>query len=301
MKVISLIGPTASGKTALAVQLARHLNREIVSGDSRQVYRGMNLGTGKDLEEYGEVPYHLIDIRDAGYKYNVFEYQKDFFDVYQQLEKRNTGIILCGGSGMYIDSVVNAYRMDEVPPDEALRQQLETKPHEELIAMLGQLRPLHNTSDTDSKKRTIRAIEIAHYHRSHPAAETAYPKLDNCYIAISLEQQVRWARIEQRLRKRLDEGMIEEVKTLLEKGIAPEDLIFYGLEYKFLTRHLIGELSYDEMFDGLNIAIRQFSKRQLTWIRSLERRGEMIHWIDGNTSCEEMFGQCTAILATEIR
>lgn len=288
--IIAIVGPTASGKTQLAVALANRLGGEILSADSRQVYSGMNLGTGKDIEDYtidGQtVPHHLIDIADAGSKYNVYEYQSDFLKAYEGIQQRGAQAILCGGSGLYLEAVLKGYRMMPVPENKELRRELELKTDGELAAQLASYRELHNTTDLDTRKRTIRAIEIEEFYRTSPVDPNPFPKLRSIIFGVKYQRATEMERIRQRLAQRLDAGMIDEVRTLLKQGIAPDDLIYYGLEYKFITEHILGRISYDEMFDGLNIAIRQFAKRQMTWFRGMERRGTTIHWIDGELPLE---------------
>lgn len=288
---VCILGPTASGKTRYAVELAGALKRgwkdaEVLSADSRQVYRGMDIGTGKDLQEYGEVPVHLVDIVDAGEKYNIFEYQRDFSKAYQQILDRGAFPIICGGSGLYIEAATRGYELVEVKPDEKLRGELEQKSMGELITLLTQIKASkgqkpHNSTDFDTKKRVIRAIEIEMAtDAQNPANNGELPlPQKTLFIGIDVDRDTRNARIDARLEARLQEGMVEEVKTLLDKGITPDNLIYYGLEYKFLTRYLIGELSYQEMVDGLRVAIHQFAKRQMTWFRGMERKGVEIIWI----------------------
>ena len=280
INLLVITGPTASGKTRRAVALAQRLNGEIISADSRQIYRGMDIGTGKDLDEYGDVPYHLIDICPAGYKYNLFEYIRDFATVEQSIRSRNRLPIVCGGTGLYVESVLNGLRLPEVPQNDALRRQLATKSLDELKSMLEQMKTLHNTTDVDTPKRAIRAIEIQTYYREHPelaVAVTPQPRTDYLLICVDIDRDSRRRRITERLRRRLDEGMVDEIRQLIADGVAPDDLIYYGLEYKFITRYVIGECTYDEMFAGLEIAIHQFAKRQMTWFRGMERRGFTIH------------------------
>ena len=285
VEMVAVVGPTAVGKTVVAVRLAKRLDGEIISADSRQVYRGMSIGTGKDLADYvvdGEnVPYHLIDIVDAGYKYNVFEYQQDFSEAYNNVRLRRKLPVLCGGTGMYIEAVVNGYRLNAVPPDQKLRLELEEKTDAELIGMLESLKALHNKSDIDTRKRAIRAIEIALYYQQNPGQTAAYAPIPTCYIGIEVAVEERRSRITRRLYQRLDEGMVDEVKGLLARGISSENLCYYGLEYKLITQYLTGQLSYNDMVSKLNIAIHQFAKRQMTWFRGMERKGTVIHWVDG--------------------
>lgn len=290
-ELITILGPTASGKTAFATVLAHRMNSEIISADSRQLYRGMDLGTGKDLNEYiveGEqIPYHLIDIVDAGYKYNVFEYQHDFLKAYTSIKEKGKLPILCGGTGMYLESVLKGYKLLPVPENHELRARLEGKSLEELTTMLQSYKKLHNTTDVDTPKRAIRAIEIEEYYKHTPVEERTFPTINSLIIGIDIDRELRRKKITQRLTQRLDEGMLDEVRNLLKQGIAPEDLIYYGLEYKYLTLHAIGELSFQEMFNQLEIAIHQFAKRQMTWFRGMERRGFTIHWLNASLPTEE--------------
>ncbi|MBR6424198.1 MAG: tRNA (adenosine(37)-N6)-dimethylallyltransferase MiaA [Bacteroidales bacterium] len=276
--LICILGPTASGKTRYAVQLARELDGEILSGDSRQVYRGMDIGTGKDLAEYGEVPYHLIDIVDAGTKYNIFQYQHDFERAYQDIVRRGRTPILCGGSGLYIEAATCGYYLPDVPPDPALRAELEKEPFDALVARYEAIRTPHNTTDYDTKQRLIRALEIALYEESHPITRTAFLPKRTKFIGISVSRDERNARIDRRLRERLDAGMVDEVRRLLDSGLQPDDLLYYGLEYKYLTLYLTGQLTYDAMVLQLQTAIHQFAKRQMTWFRGMERKGIEIEW-----------------------
>lgn len=283
--MITIIGPTASGKTRLAVDIADALAGEIISGDSRQVYKMMDLGTGKDLEDYFSaaglpIAYHLIDIREPGYKYNIYEFQADFHRVYDDIRSRNKVPVFCGGSGLYVESILKGYEMHEVPENPDLRASLTGKSLEELEKILSTYKTLHNKTDTDSVKRAIREIEIRDYYQNHASSLTAFPPVPSLVIGVNIDRDLRRQRISDRLRKRLSSGMIEEVKRLLDLGINPEDLIYYGLEYKYLTLYLIGELSYDEMVSRLEIAIFQFAKRQMTWFRGMERRGIKIEWVD---------------------
>lgn len=290
--LITILGPTASGKTPFAAALANELNTEIISADSRQIYRRMDLGTGKDLADYqiGEntIPYHLIDIVEPGYKYNVFEYQRDFLQAYQTISAQSKLPILCGGTGMYLESVLKGYRLMPVPENPELRKELEHKTLEELTELLKTYKSLHNTTDVDTVKRAVRAIEIEQYYQNHPVTEREFPKLNSLIIGINIDRDARREKISRRLRQRLDDGMIEEVKQLIEKDrVAPEDLIYYGLEYKYLTLYVIGKLTYDEMFTQLETAIHQFAKRQMTWFRGMERRGFTIHWMEATLPMEE--------------
>lgn len=300
--MITILGPTASGKTSLAVEVAKRVNGEIISADSRQVYRRMDIGTGKDLCEYGDVPYHLIDILEPGTKYNLFQYQQDFYDVYQDILKRGKRPILCGGTGLYIEAVLKGYQLSPVPQNPALRAQLEGKSLEELTRMLVALKAenhsnMHNTTDVDSCQRAIRAIEIETYNKEHPLPNRILPPVDSVIIGVSIDRELRREKITRRLKARLEEGMIDEVKALLNSGISKEDLIYYGLEYKFVTEYIVGDYSYEEMFRRLEIAIHQFSKRQMTWFRGMERRGFHIHWIDASLPMEERVEQIIQLTA----
>ncbi|RLD49918.1 MAG: tRNA (adenosine(37)-N6)-dimethylallyltransferase MiaA [Bacteroidetes bacterium] len=289
--IISIMGATAGGKTSLAAHIAYEFDGEIISADSRQVYRGMDIGTGKDLEDFilkeKEIPYHLIDIAEAGYKYNVFEYQKDFLNVYKDLKKRNKLPILCGGTGMYIDAVLKGYKLINVPHDEDLKSKLEEKTDDELIEILKTNIELHNRSDTSNRKRLIRAVEIALYYQKHSDFDFSYPEIKSLNIQIVFDRNSRRKRITQRLKERLQTGMIEEVENLINKNVPVETLKYYGLEYKFITEYILGELSYEEMFSKLEIAIYQFSKRQMTWFRKMEKDGYKIYKIDGYLPLEE--------------
>ena len=281
--LITVLGPTASGKTRFAVHLADRLGAEIISGDSRQVYRRMDLGTGKDLDDYRigdrSVPYHLIDIVEPGTKYNVFEYQRDFLEAYNDIHRRGRKAVLCGGTGLYIESVLRAYRLSPVPQNPELRERLADKSLEELTALLATYKSLHNTTDVDTAQRAIRAIEIEEYYRQTPLDRRPFPKIESLTLGVDVSREVRRERISQRLRKRLDEGMCGEVERLLAEGIKPEDLIYYGLEYKYVTLYVTGQITFDEMAQQLEIAIHQFAKRQMTWFRGMERRGTPILWI----------------------
>lgn len=289
--LLVVTGPTASGKTALAAAVADRLNGEIISADSRQVYRGMNIGTGKDYTDYfvngKNIPVHLIDIVDPGYKYNVFEYQRDFLKIYQDFLRRNKFPIVCGGSGMYVDSLARGYKLIEVPPDISLRKKLEKKSLDELIGILKSYKELHNVTDIDTKKRAIRAIEIEEYYSEEQSLTTSFPDIRSLIAGIKFDRESRRKRISQRLKDRLQNGMVEEVKQLMDKGIDSEVLIYYGLEYKYITLYLTGSLTYDEMLYRLEVAIHQFAKRQMTWFRGMERRGIKIHWLDGYMPMEE--------------
>ena len=289
--LIAILGPTASGKTPFAAALAYELNTEIISADSRQIYRGMDLGTGKDLADYTvngrTIPYHLIDIADPGYKYNVFEYQRDFLIAYETIKQKGKLPVLCGGTGMYLESVLKGYKLLPVPENPELRARLADKSLEELTEMLKQYKALHNTTDVDTVKRAIRAIEIEEYYAHTPVDERAFPKLNSLIIGVDIDRELRRTKISNRLRQRLNEGMVDEVRRLIEQGIQPDDLIYYGLEYKYLTLYVIGKLTYEEMYRELEIAIHQFAKRQMTWFRGMERRGFTIHWMDARCPMEE--------------
>ncbi|MGI6793239.1 tRNA (adenosine(37)-N6)-dimethylallyltransferase MiaA [Bacteroides sp. KG68] len=289
--LIAILGPTASGKTPFAATLAAELHTEIISADSRQVYRNMDLGTGKDLADYTingkQIPYHLIDIADPGYKYNVFEYQRDFLKAYEAIKQKGCLPIMCGGTGMYLESVLKGYRLLPVPENEELRNRLADKSLEELTEILKSYKSLHNTTDVDTAKRAIRAIEIEEFYAHTPVNERSFPQLNSLIIGVDIDRELRREKITSRLRQRLEEGMIDEVRQLMEQGIRPDALIYYGLEYKYLTLYVIGNLSYDEMFHQLETAIHQFAKRQMTWFRGMERRGFTIHWIDARCPMEE--------------
>jgi len=289
--LLIVTGPTASGKTSLAAAVAHRTGGEIISADSRQVYRRMDLGTGKDYSDYvidgRVVPYHLIDIADPGYKYNVFEYQRDFISIYEKMKERNVFPVVCGGSGMYIDSIVKGYRMHEVPPDRELREKLSTKSMDELTDLLASYKNLHNTTDTDNKKRVIRAIEIAEYSRNSEGKQSLMPELNPLVAGVMYDRETRRRRISERLRIRLNEGMVDEVRNLLDNGISKESLIYYGLEYKYITLYLTGDIKYNEMVKSLETAIHQFAKRQMTWFRGMERKGVKINWIDGALPLEK--------------
>lgn len=289
--LITILGPTASGKTSFASALAATLETEIISADSRQIYKGMDIGTGKDLSDYcveGKlIPYHLIDICEPGEKYNVFQYQHAFFKVFDDLKKQQIRPILCGGTGMYIEAVLKGYKLLDVPPNPELRASLKGKSLKELEDILSSYKKLHNKTDVDSAQRAIRAIEIEEYYKTEAPERNDYAPIDSLIIGINIDRELRREKITKRLHDRLEEGMIEEVKRLLDMGIKPEDLIYYGLEYKFLTLYVIGELSYQEMVSQLEIAIHQFAKRQMTWFRGMERRGFTINWLDASLSTQE--------------
>lgn len=288
-KMITILGPTASGKTSLAAALAARIDAEIISADSRQVYRGMTIGTGKDLDDYRQgdrlIPYHLIDICEPGTKYNLFQYQQDFHLIYNNIVARGVRPILCGGTGLYIESVLKGYALSPVPQNQALRDKLADRSLAELTEMLEDLKHrnhsvMHNRTDVDTAQRAIRAIEIETYNLEHPTDNRTLPPIDSVIIGVDINREERRRKITQRLKQRLEEGMVDEIRQLLDRGIAPENLIYYGLEYKFVTEYVIGKTSYEEMFRQLEIAIHQFAKRQMTWFRGMERRGFTIHWID---------------------
>lgn len=295
-RMITILGPTASGKTALAAHLAAATGGEIISADSRQVYRRMDIGTGKDLADYTvdgrQIPYHLIDIAEPGTKYNLFQYQHDFIRAYNGIVERGAQPILCGGTGLYIEAVLKGYRLAPVPENKELRARLEGKTLAELTETLAGLKRrngsvMHNTTDVDTAKRAIRAIEIETFNGENPAAAADMPTIDYIIIGVGIDREERRRRITERLRQRLDSGMADEVRALLNSGVAAEDLIYYGLEYKFVTEYVIGRTTRDEMFRSLEIAIHQFAKRQMTWFRGMERRGFTIHWIDAMLPMEE--------------
>ena len=300
--LITILGPTASGKTPLAAALADKLQTEIISADSRQVYRRMDLGTGKDLADYAvnghAIPFHLIDIVEPGTKYNVFEYQRDFLKAYQEVAAKGKLPILCGGTGMYLESVLKGYRLLPVPENPALRASLEGKSLEELTALLASYKKLHNSTDVDTPKRAIRAIEIEEYYKQQPVEHREFPQLNSLIIGVDIDRELRREKITRRLKQRLEEGMIDEVRNLLAEGIAPEDMIYYGLEYKYLTLHATGQLTFEEMFLQLETAIHQFAKRQMTWFRGMERRGFTIHWLDATLPTEEKVEKIEQLLNT---
>jgi tRNA dimethylallyltransferase len=290
-ELITVLGPTASGKTRFAATLAAKLDTEIISADSRQVYRRMDIGTGKDLEDYTvhgkKIPYHLIDICEPGVKYNVFKYQHDFFKIYGNLKNKGIIPVLCGGTGMYIEATLKGYKLLDVPPNQGLRESLKDKTLPELEKILSYYKTLHNKTDVNSVQRAIRAIEIEEYYKTQAPGQTEFKPVNSLIIGLEIDRELRRERISNRLRKRLDEGMIDEVRSLLDSGIKPEDLIYYGLEYKYVTKYIIEEISYGEMLKQLEIAIHQFAKRQMTWFRGMERRGFKIHWINAALSPEE--------------
>ena len=292
MRCIAIVGPTASGKTKRAVDIARSFDSEIISADSRQVYRGMDIGTGKDVEEYGEIPVHLLDVAEAGEKYNLHRYITDFRAALSQIREKGKVPVVCGGSGMYVEAALSGIVLPQVDPDPALRASLEGKSLEELTEILRSFKTLHNSTDVDCIPRAVRAIEIESYYAAHPEEAALADKykatpVDSLIIGVDIPRDARRDRISRRLDERLGQGMVDEVKTLLAAGISPEDLIYYGLEYKFLTNYILGDISYREMHDGLEIAIHQFAKRQMTWFRGMERRGFRIEWLPFDLSAEE--------------
>ena len=300
--LITILGPTASGKTPLAAALASRLDSEIISADSRQVYRSMDLGTGKDLADYTvadkTIPYHLIDIVDPGYKYNVFEYQRDFLEAYQSVCERGKLPILCGGTGLYLEAVLKGYRLIPVPENPELRNRLSDKSLDELTRILSSYKKLHNSTDVDTVKRAIRAIEIEEYYLTQDVEERSFPTINSLIIGVDIDRELRRKKITRRLKQRLDEGMVDEVRQLIDNGVSPDDLIYYGLEYKYLTLYVIGEFTFEEMFHQLEIAIHQFSKRQMTWFRGMERRGFTIHWIDASLPMEQKVDSILNLLNT---
>lgn len=299
-ELITIIGPTASGKTAFAAALAARLDTEIISGDSRQVYRSMDIGTGKDLTDYvvdgKQIPYHLIDICNPGDKYNVFEYQHDFHKAFEEIRKKGKLPILCGGTGMYIESVLRGFKLLDVPQNPALRESLKGKSLAELEQILASYKVLHNKTDVDSAQRAIRAIEIEEFYKTEAPDKREYAPINSLIIGVDIDRDLRREKISRRLRARLDEGMVDEVRAILATGVKPEDLIYYGLEYKFLTLYIIGQLTYDEMVSQLEIAIHQFAKRQMTWFRGMERRGLHIHWLDATLPTDEKINNVLALI-----
>ncbi|WP_337483278.1 tRNA (adenosine(37)-N6)-dimethylallyltransferase MiaA [Prevotella pectinovora] len=303
--MITILGPTASGKTDIAAHLAAELSAEIISADSRQVYRRMDIGTGKDLADYvvdgKRVPYHLIDIVEPGTKYNLFEYQRDFLEAYNDIRNRGKNVILCGGTGLYIESVLKGYRLIPVPENKELRHELEGKSLLELTSILERLKAenssnMHNSTDVDTSKRAIRAIEIEMAYKEAHVEERTFPKIDNVIIGVGIDRDLRRMKITRRLDQRLQDGMVDEVKSLLDSGIPADDLIYYGLEYKFVTEYILGKSTFEEMHRSLEIAIHQFAKRQMTWFRGMERRGFTIHWIDAADSMEEKINEIKKVL-----
>lgn len=304
-KLITIIGPTASGKTPFAVELANKIDGEIISGDSRQIYRQMDIGTGKDLNEYTvggkTIKHHLIDIREPGDKYTLYDFQRDFHVAYHDVLSRNKNPILCGGTGLYIESILRGYELKSVPENEELRKSLQNKSMKELSTILSEYKKLHNTTDTDTKQRAIRAIEIASHQQKEQSSAQSYAPIDSLIIGVNIDRENRRSKISSRLKMRIDEGMIDEVKKLLSLGIAPDDLIYYGLEYKFVTLYAIGKISYQEMLNQLEVAIHQFAKRQMTWFRGMERCSLKINWIDALLPMEEKVVKAMELIATSIQ
>lgn len=307
-EMITILGPTACGKTALATALAAEIGGEVISADSRQVYRGMDIGTGKDLEDYWvkgrRIPYHLIDICEPGTKYNLYRYQQDFLEAYRAVRQRGAVPILCGGTGLYIESVLRGYQLSPVPQNPALRKQLQDKSLPELTELLRQLKArnggkMHNQTDVDSCQRAVRAIEIETYISEHPVANRTFPQIDSLIIGVAVDREVRRQRITLRLKQRLDHGLVEEIKGLLTSGISAEQLVYYGLEYKYVTEYVTGKLTYEQMFQNLEIAIHQFAKRQMTWFRGMERRGFVIHWLDAQSGMETKLQAVRDLMAHE--
>lgn len=301
--LIAIVGPTASGKTAFAARLAYHIGGEIISADSRQIYRHMNLGTGKDYSDYrvagAEVPCHLIDIADPGYKYSVFEYQRDFFRVFRDIQLRNRFPVLCGGSGMYIDAATRGYRLVKVPRNDRLRTELESKTLSELGDILSAMKTLHNKTDVDTREHAIRAIEIADYYRDNPDCNDELPVLNPLFVGILYDRFEERLRITARLEQRLQQGMVDEVRELLRSGLSADTLSYYGLEYRYITNYLLGRMDYPTLFSLLNTAIHQFAKRQRTWFRKMEREGCNIHWLDGNMPVEEKINSVLYLLGMD--
>jgi len=299
--LVVVTGPTATGKTSFAAHLANKLKGEIISADSRQVYRGMDLATGKDINDYivqgTQIPYHLVDFLDPGYEYNVYEFQNDFLKIYNQITKRGTLPVLCGGTGMYVESVLKGYKLIKVPEDDSLRQKLSEKSDPELVSLLESFKVPHNITDTKDRHRLVRAIEIQTYYKSHLEIDTSFPTFKTTIFAIQFDRQAIRDRITERLKIRLEQGMVDEVKELLASGLTPEQLKFYGLEYRYLTQYATGELSFDEMFRLLNTAIHKFAKRQMTWFRKMERQGMKIHWINGELEMVRKVDQALEIIS----
>lgn len=289
--IIVITGPTATGKTRLAALVAARIGGEVISADSRQVYRGMDIGTGKDLSDYivdgRNIPVHLVDIVDAGYRYNVYEYQRDFLAVFSDVRRRDRFPVVCGGSGMYVDSIVSGYRLIQVPVNQQMRSFLEGRSLDELTVILAGYKSLHNKTDVDTVKRAVRAIEIADYYSRHPVDESPFPVKNPLVTAIFFDRETRRQRISSRLHGRLEGGMVEEVQRLLASGVHPDDLLYYGLEYKYITLYLLKRMGYDEMVQKLEVEIHRFAKRQMTWFRGMERRGVTINWVDGRLPDDE--------------
>lgn len=299
-ELVTILGPTACGKTHLAVALAARLKSEVISGDSRQVYRRMDIGTGKDLSEYTyegrNVPYHLIDIVEPGSKYTLFHFQEDFLKAFRSIRKCQRIPVFCGGSGLYLESVLKAFSLSPVPINEPLRASLSNKSLEELTSILASFRPLHNNTDTDTCTRAIRAIEIETYNKEHPQELRSFPSIPSLVIGLDVDREIRRQRIANRLEQRLKEGLVEEIRSLLESGVSADNLIYYGLEYRFVTLYVIGQMGYDEMVERLRIAICQFAKRQMTWFRGMEKRGIHIHWIDNTMDTDSKVDTILSLL-----
>lgn len=307
-QLITILGPTASGKTTLAAALAADIGGEIISADSRQVYKRMDIGTGKDLDDYyvngRQIHYHLIDICEPGTRYNLFRYQEDFAKAYTDILERGQIPILCGGTGLYLEAVLGAYSLSPVPQNESLRNELQGMSLEQLTAMLEKLKQqngdnMHNTTDVDTAQRAIRAIEIETYKLKHPAKERDFPTIQSVIFGVDIDRDERRKRITHRLKQRLEHGMVDEIQQLIDGGVPPENLIYYGLEYKYVTEYVVGIISYDEMFTRLEIAIHQFAKRQMTWFRGMERRGFKIHWIDAMLPLDEKVSRIKETLGSE--
>ncbi len=298
-EMLVITGPTASGKTGRAVDVAKAVGGEIISADSRQLYRGMDIGTGKDLGEYGDVPYHMIDIREPGYRYSLYEYLRDFDTVYDDIRARGRMPVLCGGTGLYVESVINGVRLPEVPENPELRARLKGKSLDELTEMLSRIKVLHNTTDVDSCQRAVRAIEIQMYYREHPdkaVLAEPHPMKNVTIVGVDIDRENRRRRITARLKNRLEDGMVDEVRALIDAGVRPDDLIYYGLEYKYLTLYVTGHMRYDDMVSQLEIAIHQFAKRQMTWFRGMERRGFTIHWLPWDMGRSEFVDAVKSLL-----
>lgn len=295
-----ILGPTATGKTRLAALLANTINGEVISADSRQVYRGMDWGTGKDYEDYSvddtTVPYHLIDICDAGEKYNVFRYQQDFVKAFADISSREKRTVVCGGTGMYLEAALKGFELVNVPPDEAFRRDCETRSFEDMADELRSYKSLHNNTDLETRKRLVRALEIERYMQANKMDNYVYPEFDFTIIGVDVDRELRRTRITDRLKQRVDSGLVAEVEQLIAQGVSPETLIYYGLEYKFVTLYVTGIIEYNEMLAQLTIAIHQFAKRQMTWFRGMERRGFAIHWLDGSKEPDERLAEATEIL-----
>ncbi len=301
-KLLVITGPTATGKTRLAAKVAAELDGEVISADSRQVYRGMDIGTGKDLSDYiidGKmVPFHLIDIKEPGTEYNVYAFQQDFLKAYQDIKQKNKRAVLCGGTGMYIEAAIGKYRLLKVPKNDILRKKLSALDMNSLVSRLRSLKKLHNITDISDRDRLVRAIEIAEYEIKHHDKRIDYPDFEPFVFALRFDRKKLRARITNRLKERLDEGLIKEVEHLLNSGLKSEQLLFYGLEYRYVTLFLTGQIGFDDMFEKLNTAIHQFSKRQMTWFRRMERKGIRIEWIDGELPLTEKAERISSVFNT---